>query len=78
MTTVQTPSRDKNWTRASVCLTAVLVLLAAIVGLILLPSLQRNVSYSSLWDAICSAAGVPRLWHQVGSIVPPSEKLTQV
>ena len=60
MTTEQTSSRDKNWTRASVALTAVLVLLAAIVGLILLPSLQRNVSYSSLWDAICSAAGVLR------------------
>ena len=60
MTTEQTSSRDKNWTRASVALTAVLVLLASIVGLILLPSLQRNVSYSSLWDAICSAAGVLR------------------
>jgi cytochrome c553 len=60
MTTEQTPERDKSWNRVSIGLTVALVLLTAIIGLIVLPSLQTNASYSSLWDAICSAAGVPK------------------
>ena len=77
MSTEQTPSRDKNWSRASIGLTVVLVLLTAIIGLILLPSLQTNVSYSSLWDAICSAAGVLRPSASQPP-VEPTFKISQV
>lgn len=77
MTTEQTSSRDKSWSRASIGLMAVLVLSAAIAGLILLPSLQTNVSYSSLWDAICSAAGVARPSASQPPI-EPTYKISQV
>src|SRR5262249_32956132 len=77
MTTEQTPSRDKSWSWASIGLAAVLVLLTTIAGLILLPSLQTNASYSSLWDAICSAAGVLRPSTSQPPI-EPTFKISQV
>ena len=60
MSTEPTPSRDRAWRLTGIGITAALVLLSAFAGLILLPLLQRDVSYSSLWDAICSAAGLPQ------------------
>lgn len=56
------PQRERSWRLSSIAvgITILLVLVVASAGLILLPSLQTNVSYSSLWDKICSAAGVPR------------------
>jgi cytochrome c553 len=77
MTTEQTPSHDRTWRRASVGLTAMLVLLTAFSGLILLPLLQTNLSYSSLWDAICSAAGVVRSSANQPP-VEPTFKISQV
>ena len=58
MTSEPTPSRDNGWRLTGIGLTTILVLLTAFIGLILLPLLQTNVSYSSLLDAICSAAGI--------------------
>ena len=37
-----------------------MVVLSFIVGFVLLPYTETNAQLSSLWDAICSAAGVPR------------------
>src|ERR1700733_15424236 len=37
-----------------------MVVLSFIVGFVLLPYTETNTRLSSLWDAICSAAGVPR------------------
>jgi cytochrome c553 len=77
MTTEPAPSRDQRWRRTGIGLTAILFVLAAFVGLILLPLLQTGVSYSSLWDAICSAAGVSRPAADQPR-VEPTFKISQV
>ncbi len=51
----------------SVGLTAVVFVLAALVGFIVLPYAQRYVEFASLWDAICSAAGLPSRATQSGA-----------
>ena len=43
---------------------------ATITGLILLPLAQPDLKLSGIWDAICSAAGVPRVTSQPNSIQP--------
>jgi cytochrome c553 len=48
------------WFAASVGVTAAMVLLSLIVGFALLPYAGTSSRLTSLWDAICSAAGVPR------------------
>ena len=45
---------------ASVGIAAGLFVVTALGGFILLPYLQREVQFTSLWDAICSAAGLPQ------------------
>jgi cytochrome c553 len=45
---------------AAVGITAALFVLTAVAGFILLPYAQRDVQFASLWDAICSAAGLPQ------------------
>jgi cytochrome c553 len=53
-------SRKDPWFTASVGLTVAIAVVAAIVGFVWLPYAQPNFRPSSLWDAICGAAGVPR------------------
>jgi cytochrome c553 len=48
------------WFAASVGVTGAMVLLSAVVGLAVLPYSDPNSRLTGLWDAICSAAGVPR------------------
>jgi cytochrome c553 len=48
------------WFAASVGVTGAMVVLSLIVGFALLPYAGANSRLTSLWDAICSAAGVPR------------------
>jgi cytochrome c553 len=73
----QTASRERTWRLGSIGITAILVLLTALTGLIVLPLLQRDVTYSSLWNAICSAAGVRQL--STGQpAVEPTFKTSQV
>ena len=45
---------------AGVGIAAGLFVLTALGGFILLPYLQTEVQFASLWDAICSAAGLPQ------------------
>ena len=49
-----------HWFAAGVGMTGAMVVLSFIVGFVLLPYTETNAQLSSLWDAICSAAGVPR------------------
>jgi cytochrome c553 len=49
-----------TWFAAGVGVTAALVVLSLIAGFMLLPYATTGVQFASLWDAICSAAGVPR------------------
>jgi cytochrome c553 len=48
------------WFAASVGITGAMVVLSLIVGFALLPYAGTNSRLTSIWDAICSAAGVPR------------------
>jgi cytochrome c553 len=48
------------WFAASVGVTGAMAVLSLIVGFTLLPYAGTNSRLTSLWDAICSAAGVPR------------------
>jgi cytochrome c553 len=48
------------WFGVSVGVTTGIAVVSAIVGLIILPLAQPNLKLSGVWDAICSAAGVPR------------------
>ena len=48
------------WFAVSVGVTSAMVVLSIIVGFVLLPYAGTNSRLTSLWDAICSAAGVPR------------------
>jgi cytochrome c553 len=58
------------WFNASVGVTAAIAVLAALAGLIWLPLAQPDLKLSGIWDAICSAAGVPRASSQADSIQP--------
>lgn len=66
------------WFRASVAITAALVLVAAALGLVGLPMLQADARFAGVWDAICSAAGVIRSRPSAEAAIEPAQKLTQV
>lgn len=58
MTEPSVLSLKNRWTRVSVGALLVMAVLAALVGFIWVP-LANKVPAASLWEAICSAAGVP-------------------
>jgi len=80
-------SLRNRWFTASVGITVVIAVLSALAGLIILPLAQPELKLSGIWDAICSAAGVPRASKQADAIQPDfktsnvvmtSEMLTRV
>ncbi|KJC38064.1 cytochrome C [Bradyrhizobium sp. LTSP885] len=58
------------WFVAGVGITVGIAAFSAVVGLIWLPLAQPDLKLSGIWDAICSAAGVPRATVQDASIKP--------
>lgn len=60
MNTERLSTWKNTWFAAGVGVTAALVVLSLIAGFMLLPYATTGVQFASLWDAICSAAGVPR------------------
>lgn len=58
------------WFSASVGVTVAIAIVSAVAGLIWLPLTQPDLKLSGIWDAICSAAGVPRVSSQPNSIQP--------
>ncbi len=66
------------WFAGSVGATVAVAVIAAGLGFVWLPSIERNTSFASLWDAICSAAGQPRTPPSPGRIVEPSYAISQV
>lgn len=58
------------WFSISVGITAAVAVLSAIAGFIWLPLLQPHLELSGIWDAICSAAGVPRVTTQAAPVQP--------
>ena len=65
------------WFNASVGATTAIAVLAGIIGLIWLPLAQPELKLSGVWDAVCSAAGVPRVTSQ-GSAIQPDFKTSDV
>jgi cytochrome c553 len=65
------------WFSTSVGVTAAIAVLAALAGLIWLPLAQPDLKLSGIWDAICSAAGVPRSTAQ-GAVIQPDFKTSNV
>ena len=65
------------WFAASVGVTVVIAVLAALAGLIWLPLAQPDLKLSGIWDAICSAAGVPRAAPR-GETLQPDFKTSNV
>jgi cytochrome c553 len=59
-----------RWFATSVGVTVVLAVVSALAGLVWLPLAQPDLKLSGIWDAICSAAGVPRAGPQATSPQP--------
>ena len=62
------------WFAAGVGVTVAIVVLSLVVGFVVLPYATTGAQFTNLWDAICSAAGVPRT--TVASDVPKSSTIT--
>jgi cytochrome c553 len=58
------------WVVASVGVTVAIAVLSALAGLIWLPLAQPELKLSGIWDAICSAAGVPRAAPRGDQLAP--------
>ena len=58
-------------------ITAGLAVVAAIAGLIVLPLAQPNLKLTGIWDAICSAAGIPYVSKQA-DVIQPETKMSAV
>ncbi|CAG9211289.1 Cytochrome c553-like [Paraburkholderia tropica] len=66
------------WFRVSVGATIVAFFVSALIGFVWLPSAQSDPNFQGLWNAICSAAGVPRQWHQSETSLTPGYKVSTV
>ncbi|NTZ83886.1 c-type cytochrome [Burkholderia metallica] len=67
------------WFRTSVGATLGVALVSAFVGFVWLPSVQRDPQFQGVWNAICSAAGVPRKWLGGGEeTVTPAYPVSRV
>ncbi|BAN25507.1 c-type cytochrome [Caballeronia insecticola] len=68
-----------RWFTVSVLGMIVIMAVAALIGFVWLPSAQRDAPFTGIWNAICSAAGVPREWYAGdGPTVEPKVTLTSV
>lgn len=66
-----------RWFSYSVGATVVVAVVSILVGFVWLPSVQKDPGFTGIWNAICSAAGVPRQWL-VSEPVPPKVKTSDV
>jgi cytochrome c553 len=66
------------WFAAGVGVTAALVVVSLVAGFMVLPYATTGVQFASLWDAICSAAGVPRATLSSEAPKPPAVTSTVV
>ncbi len=69
MSTERLFSFRNRWFTTSVGITVFIIVAAALTGFVWLPSVQKDAQFQGIWNAICSAAGVPRAWL-------PSEPVT--
>lgn len=72
-------SLRNRWFTISVFGTIALAVISALIGFVWLPSAQRDAQFTGIWNAICSAAGVPREWYSGDEvIIGPKVKLSSV
>jgi cytochrome c553 len=71
---------SNRWFTVSVGLTVGAVVISVLIGFVWLPSVKEDPQFSGIWNAICSAAGVPRQWgiSEVPVIAPATEKTSTV
>jgi cytochrome c553 len=55
-------SLRNRWFTTSVGLVLLAVVSSVLIGFVWLPSAQKDAQFQGLWNAICSAAGVPNAW----------------
>ena len=77
MSTERLFSLRNRWFTVSVGLTAGVAVVSILIGFIWLPSVQTGSQFAGVWNAICSAAGVPQQWF-VSTPVTSSVKTSQV
>ena len=70
-------STKNSWFKASFGIAVALVVAAALGGFILLPYAQPDLKLAGLWDAICSAAGIPQQ-PSSAAVVRPGFKTSEV
>lgn len=70
-------SLRNRWFTVSVGLTAGVAIVAILIGFIWLPSVQTDAPFTGIWNAICSAAGVPQQWF-VSTPVTSKVKTSEV
>lgn len=46
-----------------------IALISTLIGFVWLPSAQRDPQFQGIWNAICSAAGVPRRWLAQSGVI---------
>ncbi|SAL34968.1 cytochrome c, class I [Caballeronia sordidicola] len=63
-------SLRNRWFTVTVGGMLALVLLSAGIGFIWLPSAQKDQPFQGVWNAICSAAGVPQQWLRISAATP--------
>jgi cytochrome c553 len=78
MSSENRPASSDPWATRSIALVAAIFLVTAIIGLVVLPLAQPNVSFDGLWNAICSAAGVARAPSGAKPIEPDFKVSTAV
>ncbi len=66
------------WFTGSVGITVAIALVAAAFGFVWLPTIEKNVRFAGMWDAVCSAAGVPRPAPTSEPVVQPAFATTRV
>jgi cytochrome c553 len=68
-----------RWFTVSVLGTIGIALVSALIGFVWLPSAQRDVQFTGIWNAICSAAGAPGSWYAgQDTTVEPKVRLSHV
>jgi cytochrome c553 len=63
-------SLSNPWFTVTVGGAIAIAVFSALVGFIWLPSAQSDQPFQGIWNAICSAAGVPQQWLRVSSAAP--------
>ncbi|MFC0401651.1 c-type cytochrome [Paraburkholderia rhizosphaerae] len=72
-------SLHNRWSVAAAGGMLAILVVSALIGFVWLPSAQRDPQFQGIWNAICSAAGVPRQWFtQSSGVSVPGETRSTV